>query len=175
MNVKLKYEINAPYKENLIRARGIEDVDGFLMPSPSNLQDPRALGAAEMQLAKEWIDEYIQRVQSKRKRKPSGKLIREVLNDFSVGLNSGGMTREEVKNYIEHMDKNELVKLCEDIYQWRYETGKLKPDCALNKLAECLQYWEIKDIEEIVIEVATKRFNEVVLLLFKSNPNNYLK
>ena len=32
-----------------------------------------------------------------------------------------------------------------------------------------------KDIEEIVIEVATKRFNEVVLLLFKSNPNNYLK
>ena len=58
MNVKLKYEINAPYKENLIRARGIEDVDGFLMPSPSNLQDPRALGAAEMQLAKEWIDEY---------------------------------------------------------------------------------------------------------------------
>ena len=125
--------------------------------------------------SKEWIDEYIQRVQSKRKRKPSGKLIREVLNDFSVGLNSGSMTREEVKNYIEHMDKNELVKLCEDIYQWRYETGKLKPDCALNKLAECLQYWEIKDIEEIVIEVATKRFNEVVLLLFKSNPNNYLQ
>lgn len=31
--------------------------------------------------SKEWIDEYIQRVKSKRKRKPSGKLMCEVLND----------------------------------------------------------------------------------------------
>ena len=85
------------------------------------------------------------------------------------------MTREEVKNYIEHMDENGLAKLCKDIYEWKYVTGKLRAGCTLNQLAENLQYWEIRDIEEIVIEVATKRFNDVVLLLFKSNPNDYLK
>lgn len=85
------------------------------------------------------------------------------------------MTREEVKNYIEHMDENGLTKLCSDIYEWKYETGKLRPDCTLNQLAENLQYWEIRDIEKIVIEVAARRFDDVVLLLFKSNPDNYLK
>ena len=85
------------------------------------------------------------------------------------------MSREEVKNYIEHMDENGLVSLCNDIYEWNYVTGRLKAGCTLNQLAENLQYWEIRDIEEIVIDVATKRFENVVLLLFKKNPSSYLK
>lgn len=85
------------------------------------------------------------------------------------------MSKNEVKNYIEHMDENGLTNLCNDVYEWKYVTGKLRPDCTLNQLAENLQYWEIRDIEEIVIEVAAKRFSNIVLLLFKSNPSSYLK
>ena len=85
------------------------------------------------------------------------------------------MSREEVKNYIEHMDENGLASLCNDIYEWNYVTGRLKVGCTLNQLAENLQYWEIRDIEEIVIDVATKRFENIVLLLFKKNSSSYLK
>lgn len=59
MNVKLKYEISAPYKDNLIRARGISDVEQFLLPSPSHLQEPHYLGTkTEMETAKNWIEEH---------------------------------------------------------------------------------------------------------------------
>lgn len=85
------------------------------------------------------------------------------------------MSKEEVRNYIKHMDENGLTNLCNDIYEWKYVTGKLKPDCTLNQLAENLQYWEIRDIEEIVIEVAMERFENVVLLLMKTNASSYLK
>ena len=57
MNTKLKYEINAPFKENLIRARGIDNVESFLHSEPENLQDPGALGEAECLKAATWIKE----------------------------------------------------------------------------------------------------------------------
>ena len=85
------------------------------------------------------------------------------------------MSKEEVRNYIKHMDENGLTNLCNDIYEWKFVTGKLKPDCTLNQLAENLQFWEIRDIEEIVIDVAADRFNNIVLLLMKTNPSSYLK
>lgn len=51
------------------------------------------------------------------------------------------MSRDEVKYYIDHMDANGLLNLCNDINEWKYKSGKLKPDCTLNHLAENLQYW----------------------------------
>ena len=30
------------------------------------------------------------------------------------------MSRDEVKYYIDHMDANGLLNLCNDIYEWRY-------------------------------------------------------
>lgn len=50
------------------------------------------------------------------------------------------MEREKIKNYIDHMDANDLANLCKDINEWKYKFGKLKPDCTLNHLAENLQY-----------------------------------
>ena len=50
------------------------------------------------------------------------------------------MEREKIKNYIDHMDANDLANLCKDINEWKYKSGKLKPDCTLNHLAEKLQY-----------------------------------
>jgi len=40
MNIKLKYNVEAPYDINLIKARGIKDVEAFLNPSRDNLQSP---------------------------------------------------------------------------------------------------------------------------------------
>ncbi len=40
MNVKLKYHVSAPYDIGIVKARGIEDVEGFLHPRKENLQEP---------------------------------------------------------------------------------------------------------------------------------------
>lgn len=85
------------------------------------------------------------------------------------------MNRREIQEYIKHMDENGLRNLCEDIYEWRYVRGTLRPDCFINQLAENIQYWEIREIEDIVLEVGAKRFRNVVLLLLKNRPTDYLK
>lgn len=85
------------------------------------------------------------------------------------------MTYQEVKNYIEHMDANGLLNLCNDIYEWKYVTGKLSPGCTLNMLAENLQFWELRDIEEIVLCVAVKRFRKIVPLLMLSAPQEFIR
>lgn len=85
------------------------------------------------------------------------------------------MNRKEVKNYIDHMDANGLVNLCKDINEWRYKSGKLNPDCTLNHLAGNLQYWELKDLEAMILDVAYEKFGDIVSLLIKSDASRFLK
>lgn len=85
------------------------------------------------------------------------------------------MSRDEVKYYIDHMDANGLLNLCDDINEWKYKTGKLKPDCTLNHLVENLQYWELRDLEELILNAAHEKFGNLVSLLIKSKPGIYIK
>lgn len=59
MNIKLKYEVRAPYAENLIKQRGIENVEHFLHPSEEDLQAPGFLGATECSKAVEVIENNV--------------------------------------------------------------------------------------------------------------------
>lgn len=59
MNIKLKYEVRAPYVENLIKQRGIEDIEHFLHPSEEDLQAPGFLGATECSKAVEAIENNV--------------------------------------------------------------------------------------------------------------------
>ena len=47
MNTKLKYQINAPYVENLFKARGIEDINHFLNPLAEDIKSPHLLDNIE--------------------------------------------------------------------------------------------------------------------------------
>lgn len=85
------------------------------------------------------------------------------------------MTYKEMENYIEHMNPDGLVNLCNDIYEWKYITGVLNPDCTLNVLADNLQYWDIRSMEEVIIRVATKKFNKVVVMLMKEAPYKFMR
>lgn len=58
------------------------------------------------------------------------------------------MSRDEVKYYIDHMDANGLLNLCNDINEWKYKSGKLKPDCTLNHLLD-MKLKSIKERENI--------------------------
>ena len=59
MKVKLKYEVTAPFKENLIRARGINNIENFLTPTEVELQSPDNFGEYKCNKAVEWIRENI--------------------------------------------------------------------------------------------------------------------
>ena len=85
------------------------------------------------------------------------------------------MSKKEIKQYIDTLDAKNLVALCDDINVYRYQTGSLEPDCDLNRLAEKLQYWEIKDLEEMILEIAHEKFHNIVSLLLKDNPVSYIK
>lgn len=85
------------------------------------------------------------------------------------------MSRDEVKYYIDHMDANGLLNLCNDINEWKYKSGKLSPDCTLNHLAENLQYWELRDLEAMILDAAYEKFGDIVSLLIKSDASRFLK
>lgn len=85
------------------------------------------------------------------------------------------MTYAEIDRYIEYMDSDGLVALCKDIYKYRYITGKLDADGALSILSENLECPDVRHIEDAVIRVALGKFSEVVLLLFKDSPGEFLR
>lgn len=85
------------------------------------------------------------------------------------------MTRTEMENYIEHMEEDGLVALCNDIYNWKYINGTLEKGCTLMNLSENIQYENVGDIEETVIRVSAKKLNKTVLLLLQTVPYMFLK
>ena len=53
--------------------------------------------------------------------------------------------------------------------------GKLRPECTLNHLANNFQYFELRDLEEIILNAAHEKFRNLVGLLIKSEPYMYIK
>lgn len=80
-----------------------------------------------------------------------------------------------MKHYIDHLDANGLLNLCNDINEFKYVTGKLRPECTLNYLANNFQYFELGDLEKLILNVAHEKFGNLVSLLIKSEPSIYIK
>lgn len=85
------------------------------------------------------------------------------------------MTYGEVDRYIEHMNNEGLVALCNNVYDWHYIDGILKPGCTLLQLSENLEFTDTRYIANKVIEVATERLGKLVLLLFQESTHKFLK
>lgn len=85
------------------------------------------------------------------------------------------MNRNEVMDYVGRMDANSLLNLCDNITEFRYQSGLLKPDCALKCLASDLQYYDIRDLEDVIVNAAHEKFHDLVGLLVKDAPNKYMK
>lgn len=85
------------------------------------------------------------------------------------------MTFEELNAHVEKLDDGELIDLCNDVYECMYITGVFKEDGAVRKFAERIGCTTTRYIGDKAIEVATKRFSKVVLLLFQDVPYKFLK
>lgn len=85
------------------------------------------------------------------------------------------MTRKEIEKYIKDMNTDELIILCREINEWRYTTGEIKFDSVFSKLGNNLKYFDSRDLENIILDVAHEKFSNVVSLLLKSDPGKYIK
>jgi hypothetical protein len=84
------------------------------------------------------------------------------------------MTYGEMENFVMNMDDKKIIDICENIYYWR-ETGTLGEGTVLSKLAKESNFPDVKMIETLVISEAHTRYKNLVLLLMKDMPSNYMK
>ncbi len=85
------------------------------------------------------------------------------------------MTYGEMENYIAHVSDNDLVALCKSVYEFKNGNGVLKPTSTLKILAENLQFPDVRVLEYAITEEAHERYGQIVLLLMKDAPAEYLK
>ena len=89
-----------------------------------------------------------------------------------------GMSEEEargyLKRYFEDISVDELLELCNEFYDYKYISGMLNPVGKVNSICERTGYWDICEMERMVLKMAHREFKFVVPLLFADRPKDYL-
>lgn len=80
-----------------------------------------------------------------------------------------------LKVFIHETEDSVLIKLCNELYDYKYVSGKLPPDGVINTLTNGFEEWDLKKLEKIITDEATKRYENIALLLIKNNPTNFFK
>lgn len=76
---------------------------------------------------------------------------------------------------IHETDDTVLIKLCNELYDYKYVSGKLPPNGVINTIANDFEEWDLDKLEKIITNEATKRYENIALLLIKNNPTNFFK
>lgn len=77
--------------------------------------------------------------------------------------------------FIHEIDDTVLIKLCNELYDYKYVSGKLPPDGVINTLTNGFEEWNLEKLEKMITDEATKRYENIALLLIKNNPTNFFK
>lgn len=85
------------------------------------------------------------------------------------------MTYGEMNNYITHVSDNDLIALCKSIYEFKSGNGVLESTSTLKILAENCKFSDVRMLECVITEEAHKRYGQIILLLMKDAPAQYLK
>lgn len=80
-----------------------------------------------------------------------------------------------LKVFIHETEDSVLIKLCNELYDYKYVSGKLPPDGVINTLTNGFEEWDLEKLEKIITDEATKRYENIALLLIKNNPTNFFK
>lgn len=87
------------------------------------------------------------------------------------------MNTLEARSYIQktmHMDG--LINVLMVINEWKHGPYELGTNNYLRQLAEDLRFeGNIRELEEIVLDVAHEKLHDIVLLLVKDRPGEYFK
>ena len=80
-----------------------------------------------------------------------------------------------LKVFIHEKEDSVLIKLCNELYDYKYVSGKLPPDGVINTLTNGFEEWDLEKLEKIITDEATQRYENIALLLIKNNPTNFFK
>lgn len=80
-----------------------------------------------------------------------------------------------LKVFIHETEDSVLIKLCNELYDYKYASGKLPPDGVINTLTNGFEEWDLDKLEKIITDEATQRYENIALLLIKNNPTNFFK
>lgn len=80
-----------------------------------------------------------------------------------------------LKVFIHETEDSVLIKLCNELYDYKYVSGKLPPDGVINTLTNGFEEWDLEKLEKMITDEATKRYENIALLLIKNNPTNFFK
>ena len=80
-----------------------------------------------------------------------------------------------LKVFIHEIDDTVLIKLCNELYDYKYVSGKLPPDGVINTLTNSFEEWDLEKLDKIITDEATTRYENTALLLIKNNPTNFFK
>ena len=83
----------------------------------------------------------------------------------------------EAKSYIKNaMNMDGLINVLGAINEWKRGPYELGANNYLRQLAENLRFeGNIRELEEIVLDVAHEKLHDIVLLLVKDRPGEYFK
>ena len=77
--------------------------------------------------------------------------------------------------FIHEIDDTVLIKLCNELYDYKYVSGKLPPNGIINTLTNDFEEWDLDKLDKIITDEATTRYENTALLLIKNNPTNFFK
>lgn len=78
---------------------------------------------------------------------------------------------EEVKK----LSGDELITICNEIYECKYNTGEIAKDATLRIFAKRIECENLRAIEEEIIGLCCNKLQKTVLLLFESQSYDFLK
>ena len=83
--------------------------------------------------------------------------------------------KDPAEIYVEKMSDQEIVTMCNEIYNWKYVTGCLDKNSLLRNKANNLEHTSTYTLSQYVLDEAVDRFSNLVLLLIADKPYKFFQ
>ena len=83
--------------------------------------------------------------------------------------------KDPAEIYVEKMSDQEIVTMCNEIYNWKYVTGCLDENSMLRNKSKNLEHTSAYMLSQDIIDEAAKRFGTIVLLLISDRGYKFLR
>ena len=82
---------------------------------------------------------------------------------------------EKIDFEVNKLSFNELIPMCNEIYDWKHKTGELDKDATLRVFAKRIDCNNLRDVENSIMRLCGDILQKPVLLLFEEQTYNFLK
>ena len=83
--------------------------------------------------------------------------------------------RDSTEIYVEKMSDQEIITMCDEIYNWKYVAGCLGQNSLLRDKAKNLAHVSASVLSHYVLDEAANRFGNLVVLLMANKPYKFLQ